>query len=115
MRLRDDEKYWQEVERRAKELHTDGCSGLVQWYKKFCYEHDIHYRTHQMLDGTPIGKWMADAIFAWRQMNMSPTGAAVGVTRWVGLTVAGWFAWYKDGRGSPVAEQCKETPYGEGP
>jgi hypothetical protein len=115
MRLRDDAEYWEAVERRAKELRTDGCSGLLQWYKKFCYEHDIHYRTHQMLDGTPIGKWKSDVIFAWRHVNMSPTGAAVGVTRWFGLTFGGWWSWYKDGRGSPVADCCKETSSVEGP
>jgi hypothetical protein len=115
MRLRDDDQYWQAIERRAKELRTDGCSGLVQWYRKFCWEHDIHYRTHEMLDGTTIGKWMSDAIFVWRHVNMSPTAAGVGIARWIGLTFGGWFSWYDEDRGSPVADYCEENAGAEGP
>lgn len=108
--MRNDEEYWQEVERRALELRTDGCSGLLQWFKRYCYEHDIHYRTHKTLDGMPIGKWKSDAIFAWRHIQDSPIAAGTGIIRWLGLTAAGWKAWYDDKRGSPVA--CQDIPQG---
>ena len=56
--------YWQLVRDEALRLGTDGCSGpakLTQWYIDACYEHDIHYRTHMWLDGTPITQEEADA------------------------------------------------------
>jgi hypothetical protein len=105
----DTPEYWRCVEQRARALDTDGCSGLLQAYQHYCWEHDIHYRTHETLFREPIGKWKADAIFAWRHLRHgSPAAAAVGAGRWLGLTVGGWFAWYGEGRGSPVA--CAETP-----
>lgn len=114
--MRDDDEYWSAVERRALELNTDGCSGLLQWFRRFCWEHDIHYRTHKTLDGKKIGKWRSDWKFLWRHLRDSPEAAGIGSLRWIGLTFGGWVAWYKSHRGSPIAERCREdTPWSDGP
>ena len=63
--------YWEHVHAMAYWLRSDGCSGparLTQAYKAACFEHDIHYRTGQMLGGLDITRKQADDLF-WRRMR----------------------------------------------
>lgn len=56
----NDEEYWEAIRIRAEELESDGCSGVPDFYVDCCLRHDIHYRTHARLDGTPITQEEAD-------------------------------------------------------
>ena len=89
--------YWDKVRRRARQLHTDGCSGVPDfpWAKNACQEHDIHYRTHMTLAGDPITKRRADWVFARRIMKAAPLGV-FSPTAWLyyaGVALFGGRAW----------------------
>ena len=40
------ESYYDEVLSEAAEILSDGCSGVPDFYRVVCLEHDIHYATH---------------------------------------------------------------------
>jgi len=54
------EQYWQRVRIRARELRSDGCTGVPNFYKDCCLEHDIAYRTGRDIDGRPVTREEAD-------------------------------------------------------
>lgn len=33
--------YWAFVEREAKKIHSDGCTGVSEWHRECCFEHDL--------------------------------------------------------------------------
>src|SRR3990167_3372923 len=70
-RTGDNVWYWQQVDAIAKELHSDGCTGIPDFFSRACLEHDIHYRTHQTIFGTPITKDEADWIMKRRVQQWS--------------------------------------------
>ena len=39
------ERYWKLMRAKARELKSDGCSGVSEWKQPCCLEHDVHYRT----------------------------------------------------------------------
>ena len=89
--------YWEKVRQRARQLHSDGCSGVPDfpWAKTACQEHDIHYRTHGTLMGDPITKRHADWRFARRIMRAAPLGV-FSPTAWLyyaGVVLFGGRAW----------------------
>ena len=47
-------EYWAWVDREAKRLNSDGCTGVLDIFVWTCREHDCHYRLHTFLDGAPI-------------------------------------------------------------
>lgn len=51
---------WPAIRARAKELKSDGCTCVPDFFKDCCLLHDIYYRTHKDLDGNPITKEAAD-------------------------------------------------------
>ena len=55
-----DADYWDRVRERAKELHSDGCSCVPDFFLYGCLEHDCHYRLHLDMDNNPINKAEAD-------------------------------------------------------
>jgi hypothetical protein len=63
--------YWCEVENIACALHSDGCTGVVDWFVWTCWEHDIHYRTHKMLCGCPLDWSTANYILRVRIQQSS--------------------------------------------
>jgi hypothetical protein len=90
-----DKLYWSDVRERAIELESDGCTGVPQWLIWTCWEHDIHYRTHKMLDGTMIDKRTADYIFRVRIQQGSGFGVLSPVSwwRWIGVRMLAKRAW----------------------
>lgn len=58
--------YWDQVRTKARELNSDGCTGVPEFKQDACFEHDIHWRTGITLDGTPISLWHANTVFRWR-------------------------------------------------
>jgi hypothetical protein len=87
--------YWQEVRTRAAELKADGCSGVPDFYLEACLEHDIHYRTHAWLDGSPVFKSEADARFRAVIQSRSWFGILSPMSwwRWAGVYLLGRKAW----------------------
>ena len=51
------------VRAKAKELGSDGCSGVPDFHLDGCYEHDIAYRTGKDLYGNQITRAEADRRF----------------------------------------------------
>lgn len=90
--------YWDQVRRRARELKTDGCSGISQTFLAPCLEHDIHYRTRSTMNGDPISRRRADWLMLQATMSRSVVRCAtpMGWMRYVGLRVAGWVAWRRN-------------------
>ena len=87
--------YWTRIRERASELNADGCSGVPDFYLDACLEHDIHYRTHEWLDGTPIFKSEADARFRRVIQARSLFGlfSPMSWWRWVGVWAFAKKAW----------------------
>ena len=98
--------YWRQVRKFAADLESDGCSGVPDFYLECCLEHDIHYRTHQRLDGTPITKDEADAMLRSCIQRRSLAGALspMATWRWLALKFlpAAQRAWDHDERGTPI-------------
>jgi hypothetical protein len=46
--------YWDQIRDKAAWLGTDGCTWATSAFKDCCLEHDVHCRTGERLDGTPI-------------------------------------------------------------
>ena len=90
--LRDtawDREYWSGVHTLASTLKSDGCTGVPDWFKWTCLEHDCHYRTHQSLSGSPLSKEDADYILRVRiqQCDMSILKWPISWIRWFGVAV----------------------------
>jgi hypothetical protein len=83
--------YWVLVRRKAKELGSDGCTGVADFYLDACYEHDIHWRTSHTLTGYPISTRQANMRFRWVIQDRSPFGKLSPMSwwRWIGVTIGG--------------------------
>jgi hypothetical protein len=90
-----DQEYWKRVRAKARELKSDGCSGVLDIYVDACYEHDIAYRTGRTVDGEPLTRAQADARFRRSIQHRSPFGffSPVSWTRWVGVRIIGKRFW----------------------
>jgi hypothetical protein len=101
-----DKIYWSEVHAAALAIESDGCSCVPDWMIWTCWEHDIHYRTHSMLDGEKITRAQADYVFRRRIQQYSGWGRLSPVSwwRWAFLRMFGERAWNKR---RPAAEQMK--------
>lgn len=90
-----DRVYWSDIRAKARELDADGCTGVPDWMVWTCLEHDVHYRTHHRLDGTPITRTEADQVFRVRIQQGSPFGrfSPVSWWRWLGVRAFGSKAW----------------------
>ncbi len=92
--------YWLHIRERARRLNADGCTGVPDFFLDACLEHDVHYRTHAWVDGTPIFKSEADA----RLRDVIQSRSAFGVLspmsywRWLGVKLLGHRAWNKRDR-----------------
>ena len=79
----------------AREVHADGCSGVPDWYKRGCDEHDVAYRTGK----DPLGHWItrreADKRLRWYIQLNSIFGVCSPMAwwRWAGVRLLGASAW----------------------
>ena len=89
------ENYWSEVRRLAKELGSDGCTGVSEMYRDCCYEHDIAYRTGADLYGEPMTREQADGQFCKCIQGRSPFGklSPMALWRWAGVRLFAGKAW----------------------
>ena len=92
--------YWTNVRRIAKELGSDGCTGVVDIFLSACLEHDIHFRTHKFLCGCEIDFSTANYIFRRRIQQRSLFGrfSPVSWLRWIGVNHFGRKAWNNYGK-----------------
>lgn len=92
-----DKMYWSDICNIARNLHSDGCSGVPDWLVWTCWEHDIHYRTHRTIDGDYLTKQQADYIFRHRIQQGSGFGvfSPAAWWRWLGVKLFGKQAWQK--------------------
>ena len=77
--------------RRAAEIKSDGCTGVLDWRVDCCYEHDVYYHDGRDLDGTPISRAEADRRFRLCNQARSPFGvwSPFAWWRWAGVRVGG--------------------------
>lgn len=87
--------YWTTIRAIAQEMHSDGCSGVPDFYIDACYEHDYHYRYAETLYGFPVTRVEADARFRQVIQARSRFGrfSPMAAWRWVGLRLFGERAW----------------------
>src|SRR3990167_3513292 len=90
--------YWSLVNRTAKKLGANGCTGVPDFYRQACLEHDIHYRTHLSVFGSPITKATADRTFRRRIQQRSIFGilSPMAWWRWLAVRFFGGKAWKGD-------------------
>ena len=83
----------------AARLGSDGCTGVPDFFRDACLEHDIAYRTGKTVDGVPLTRARADAIFRRRIQTDSWFGRLSPMSwwRWAGVRFLGGSSW----RGSP--------------
>jgi len=87
--------YEELVRQKAKELGSDGCTGVSELYHVCCLEHDIMYRTGKSAGGTPVNREEADRHFRACMQRKSKLGFADPVSwiRWVGVRWFGKRSW----------------------
>ena len=89
--------YWGRVRWVAKEMGSDGCTGVADWHLDACYEHDLHWRTGLTLDFKPITTAQANRRFRLVIQSRSWCGrlSPLSWLRWIGVTVASPFIRHK--------------------
>ena len=108
-----DRAYWRRVKAVAQVLHSDGCSGVPDFYLDVCWEHDIHYRTHQTVEGQALTRRNADALLRAGIQARSSFGrfSPMAWWRWAALRWMGEAAWEHETAGSPMADPTRpEAP-----
>lgn len=106
--------YWEWVKEQALLIKTDGCTGVIDFRKHCCYEHDLGYfygrdprhafacRNTLISPDRDVEAWTlaakisrseADARF--RQCN------PIAKWRWIGVRLGGWNAWRKHRKERP--------------
>jgi len=92
--------YWEAVRFVARRLGTDHCTGVPDFYRDACDEHDIHYRTHRTLFGDALTRQDADKRFRQVIQFRSKLGKTSPMAwwRWSILRLAGRRAWAKGGQ-----------------
>lgn len=97
-----DEKYWELVRAKAKELKSDGCTGVADFRIDCCYEHDIPYATGMDVFGNTQGKAQTDKEFRHCIQERSPLRhvglkvlSPMSWIRWTGVRLFGRGIWKK--------------------
>ena len=88
--------YWREVDKQAIALGGDGCTGVPDFRKKYCDEHDVHYRTHKFIFHCYALTFQeANFIFRWRHQRDSWFGrfSPMAWWRYLGVSWGGGIAW----------------------
>ena len=87
---------WERVRAKAKELGSDGCTGVKDFHLDCCLLHDIYYRTGADLDGSPVSRREADAALRKCIQSRSALGKAspLAAIRWIGTRLLGGLRGY---------------------
>lgn len=83
------------VRQKAKGLKSDGCSGVLDFHRDGCLEHDIAYRTGKDPLGEAISRAEADKRLRWYIQIHSRFGGASPMAwwRWAGVRLLGRKSW----------------------
>lgn len=84
--------YWGRVRHVARQLGSDGCTGVKDWYLDSCFEHDIHWRLGQTIDGYLISIAEANTRLRLVIQSRSRFGVLSPLSwgRYVGTSIFGW-------------------------
>lgn len=106
-----DTAYRARVSNIAQMLHSDGCTGVPDFYLDACYEHDIHYRTHHTVDARPITFGEANHWLGERIKESSWFGRWSPMAWWRERAVAllGYVMWAHPDKGSNFCEVYKKS------
>lgn len=122
-------KYRHAVQAAAVAVDSDHCTGVPDWYRDACDEHDVHYRTHARLDGRPIRRARADWLLgrrirvlareglSWEPWSWQHVIGYVGVSWWryAVVRLVGRAAWAKGGtRLASQAHALHRAPWAMG-
>jgi hypothetical protein len=90
-----DEAYWERVRAKAKELNSDGCTGVIDCYVDCCSEHDIAYETGCNVDGIPQTRAFTDAEFrkCIQSQSRFKMCSPMSYVRWLGVRLFGRGFW----------------------
>ena len=85
--------YLDRVRERARELESDVCTFVPDFYADACLEHDVHWRQGKTIFGAPISLWEANTWFRKRIQERSLFGVLSPMSwwRWAGVTVVACF------------------------
>ena len=88
--------YWLAILMWARS-HSDGCTGVPDFYLEACSEHDFHYRYGMTLYGQPITFREANTRFRRVIQMLSWWGVLSPVSwwRWAGVSIGGRRIWRK--------------------
>lgn len=79
------------IRRSAKEIASDGCSGVPDFFRDGCLEHDFHYYYHADWLNKPITKAEADERLKWYIQDHSWFGKWSPMAWWRHKAVMRWF------------------------
>ena len=79
------------INMRAGALKSDGCTGMPDFYRLGCMEHDIAYRSGKDPYQEPITREEADRRLRWYIQKESVLGVLSPMSWWIWAAVK-WFA-----------------------
>ncbi|KKL79556.1 hypothetical protein LCGC14_2013650 [marine sediment metagenome] len=75
--------YANQVRSAAKDILSDGCSGVFDWFLLVCQEHDWHYSYHKCLyTNAPLTQEDADRYLMWGIQYFSSFGRCSPMAWW---------------------------------
>lgn len=88
--------YQSAIRRWARDLKSDGCTGVPDIRLAACLEHDCHWRTGKTLWGDPITIQQANNRFWDSTRRLAPIKRfnyldPVAAWRWAGVSISGLF------------------------
>jgi len=86
------QREWELVEVYVK---SDGCTGVIDFKRKACIEHDFYFRTHHDFEGKAISFMDANKRFRIRMQRLSRFGVISPLAwwRWAAVCVFARSAW----------------------
>lgn len=86
-------EYWDHVRFVATQLHSDGCTGVPEFYRDACLEHDIHWRTGRTTFDDTITTAEANTRFRRVIQSRSRLGRCSPLSWWryAGVTIGARF------------------------
>jgi len=87
--------YWDRIRERSKELGSDGCTGVPEFYHDCCLEHDIAYRSGKDVYGNRITRKRADLQLRKCIQQRSRFGrySPMAWWRWTACRLVGSWSW----------------------
>jgi hypothetical protein len=93
----EDDIYWFQVRIIADMMRSDGCTGVAEFYRDSCLEHDIHWRTGRTIHGLPLTTAQSNTRFRLVIQSRSRLGRFSPLSWWryVGVSIGALFIAHK--------------------